>query len=80
MSKINRANIISREFTGAKVIPKNTNRAYLFIVCTSGSIGVEYGEGGGVIPLSTGVFLEPYVIPTSSITISGTGTYTVAEA
>jgi hypothetical protein len=70
-------NTTSVEYTGNTVFPATANRAYFFIVMTVGSGTIEFGGGGGKIPLATGYVLEPQVCPLSEISIESTGTYIV---
>lgn len=44
---IDRVNTRSTEHTGDLVIPANQNRSYLFIIQTSGTGTIEFGNGGG---------------------------------
>lgn len=75
-----RANLRSREETGNTVIPANRNRSYFFIVFTVGSGTIELGGGGGKIPIAQNAFYEPYIVPTSEISIESVGgTYIICE-
>lgn len=62
-------------FTGVLSLPENSNRHYFFVVAVTGSIELEFGKGGGKIPLAEGNHYCPYVCPTGEIDITGTGTY-----
>lgn len=44
---------------------------------TVGTGTIEFGDGGGKIPLDTGAFYEPLVCPISKISIETTGTFIV---
>lgn len=78
MSKLHRVNTSSKEYTTTKTWAEKQNRGYLFIVVTSGSVDIEFGNGGGSIPLAAGAHYEPYVCPTSEFTVTCTsGTYVV---
>ncbi len=79
MSGITRGSHVSTEYTGTKTIPKNQNRAYFFIVVTEGSVTIEFGGGGGKIPLAKGDHYEPRVAPISEIVITGTGAYVINQ-
>lgn len=70
----------SIQYVGALDLPENTNRHYFYIVVTLGDITVEFGGGGGKIPLGVGKEYAPVVCPTSSIKIEGTGTYILHTA
>ncbi len=71
--------MISKSFTGAKNFRTEQDRECLQIVCTSGTISVGFHGGDGKIPLVAGGVLEPYVTPSSSIEITGTGSYTITS-
>lgn len=72
-----RLNVVSKEYSGNTTLPRNTSRGYFFIVMTTGTATIEFGEGGGTIPLAADAFLEPIVAPTSQIDIVSAGTYTI---
>ena len=74
-----RINTISKQYTGGVTLPLDRNRSYFFIVCTEGAATVEFGGGGGKIPLPANAFLEPFVVPTSEIKVEGSGTVIIAE-
>ena len=76
-SAITRLNTVSKEYTGSQTFPFDQDRGYLFIVMTSGAGTVEFGGGGGKIPLAQDYHYEPLVCPTSEIVIETTGTYIV---
>lgn len=76
MSTLNR----SLNFTAPTTFAENHNRKYFFVVCKSGSIDLEFGGGGGLIPLAAGNHYCPYVCPTSEVKITGSGTYVVHVA
>jgi hypothetical protein len=73
------ANLTSKEYTSNTTLPANTNRTYFFIVMTSGAGSVEFNNGGGQVPLLENQFYEPYICPTSEVTIVTSGTCTVVE-
>lgn len=74
---ITRTNTRSTEHTGNLTIPPNQNRSMFFIVQTTGTGTIEFGGGGGKIPLAEGVHYIPPVVPTDEITIESTGTYVI---
>lgn len=67
-------------YTGALELPENSNRHYFYVVVTLGDITIEFGDGGGKIPLALGKEYAPVVCPTSKIKIEGTGTYILHTA
>ena len=75
----NTANLTSKEYTSNITLPEDTNRTYFFIVMTSGTGSVEFNDGGGIVPLTTAQFYEPYVCPTSTIKIVTDGACVVVE-
>jgi hypothetical protein len=79
MSQLKRANIVSTEYTGNTTIVRNLNRSYFMVIMTSGTGTVEFGGGGGAVPLAADTFYEPYVTPTSEIIVTTTGTFVVVE-
>ena len=79
MSPIVRINTQSREYTGNAVLPFKQDRGYFFIVMTTGEGTVEFGGGGGKIPLAEGFHYAPHVAPISEISIETSGTYVIHE-
>jgi hypothetical protein len=77
MSYIERLNTRSTEHTGDLVLPFDQDRGYFFIVMTTGTGTIEFGGGGGKIPLAEGYVLEPNVCPISEISIETVGTYVI---
>ena len=80
MSPILRLNTVSKAYTGNQSFPADSSRGYFFIVMTSAAGTVEFGEGGGLIPLANGQFYEPFVCPISQIDVVTTGTFVVHSA
>lgn len=79
MSPIERLNTKSTEYTGNTVLPANKHRGYFFIIMVGTAGTVEFGDGGGKIPLTSTGFYEPTVAPIGKITIETTGTFVVHE-
>lgn len=79
MSPIMRLNTVSKEYTGNTILPADSTRGYFFIIMTDTAGTVEFGSGGGKIPLSAGQFYEPYVSPIGEISIETTGSFVVHE-
>tara|TARA_R110001632_G_scaffold171661_1_gene290820 strand:- start:174 stop:413 length:240 start_codon:yes stop_codon:yes gene_type:complete len=65
------------EYTGNKTFKPSANRSYFFIVMTSGSSTIRFGNAGGEIPLAEGFHYAPPVAFATSITVTTTGTYVV---
>jgi len=81
MSPIQRLNTVSKSYTGNTLLEVNLHRGYFFIVFTEGSGTIEFGDGGGKIPLELGFHYAPTVAPTSKISVESTGgTYVIHEA
>ena len=79
-NSVARVNSRSYERTDNTTLPMNTNRSYFFIVFTAGTGTIEFGGGGGKIPLTTGAHYVPGVAPTSEISIESIGgTYVIHE-
>ena len=68
-------NTVSTAHTGNLVIPANNNRSYFMIVITSSTGTIEFGNGGGLLPLAQNQFYEPHVCPIGEISIVTAGTY-----
>ena len=76
-----RINSISREETGTTNLPKNNHRSYFFVVFTEGLGTVEFGKGGGKIPITAPGHYCPPIAPTTEIDIESVdGTYVIHEA
>lgn len=69
----NKCNMRSVAYTTTQTFPRDTDREYFYVYVVSGSIVVEFGDGGGEIPIASGGFYEPIAIPTSKIVITPTG-------
>jgi len=79
MSSIERLNTVSKSYSGNQTFPANNRRGYFLIVMTSGEGTIEFGEGGGKLPLPAEGFYEPAVTPLGEITVETTGTFVVHE-
>lgn len=67
---LTRLNTRSVEYTGDVTLPANSNRGYLFLYVTAGSYTMEFGDGGGAIPLAVSSSYEPVVCPTSKLVLT----------
>ena len=72
---ITRVNSRTTTHTGNLTLPANQNRSLFEIYQTTGSSTIEFGNGGGKIPLATGGSYLPQTAPTGEVTIETTGTY-----
>ena len=70
-------NTVSTPHSGDTTFPQNTNRSYFFIVMTTGTGTIEFGGGGGKIPLEEGAHYNPPVCPTGEILVETTGDFVV---
>lgn len=75
-----RANSISQEHTGDLILPINRSRSYFFIVMITAAGTLEFGQGGGEIPLSAGDHYNPHICPTGEIHIRTAGDYVIHMA
>ena len=70
---ITRMNTISTEHTGDLILESDKSRGYFFIVFTTGDGSIEFGQGGGEIPLKEGDHYHPPVCPIGEIKINAAG-------
>ena len=78
MSPLLRMNTVSTPHTGDLTLEADNSRGYFFIVFTVGAGSIEFGQGGGQIPLTEGDHYQPPVCPIGEIKINGAGsTYTL---
>ncbi len=77
----NKANLRSVEYTTAQTFDADQRREYFFLYVTSGDVTIEFGDGGGLIPVPAGGHYEPLAIPTNKIVITPnpTAAFTVAS-
>jgi hypothetical protein len=76
MSPILRKNTVSTAHTGNLVIEADRNRGYFFIVA-QGDLTMEFGGGGGEIPLKEGQHYCPYVCPIGEIKVNSGNSYVI---
>jgi len=74
-----RLNLQSKVYTGNQTFPRSQNRGYFFIVMTSGTGTIRFGDGSGEVPLALNQFYEPYVCPTSEINVTTVGTFVIVS-
>lgn len=67
----------SVEYTGNTTFKADSTRGYFFIVMTVGAGTIEFGDGGGEIPIAEGEHYNPPVSPTTKITVRTAGTFVV---
>ncbi len=69
-------NIVSTGYSGNTIIPQNRNRTYLMIAMVGGATGtVRFGGGTGELELTD--FYEPFVVPSSEISVTTSGDFVV---
>lgn len=73
-------NISSKTYgAGTTILPRESNRRYLMIVAEA-ALTVAFGElANGPIPIAATGYIEPYVTPTSKVTIVATGAFTITS-
>ncbi len=69
--------LVSQEYSGEVLFPPDNKRLYFFAVQTVGDATIEFGEGGGLIPLVELNHIAPSVIPLDTISIISTGSFVV---
>lgn len=75
---ISKTNLVSKQYTGNTTFPVDQTRNYFFVVMLAGASGtIEFGEGGGKIPLQEGYHYEPGTVSMGIIKIEATGDYVV---
>ena len=80
MSPILRMNTVSTSHSGDLVLPADKHRGYFFIVFTVNGGSIEFGGGGGQIPLAVGEHYQPPVCPIGEIKINAEGsTFTLHQ-
>jgi len=77
MSPITRLNTVSKEYTGNTIFPPDKHRGFFFLVLTGTSGTVEFGQGGGKLPLAAGDHYAPNVAPIGEISVETAGTFIV---
>lgn len=70
-------NTRSVSYTGTTTFPADNRRGYFFVVMTTGAGTIEFGQGGGLIPLAELEHYNPPVCPISEITVTTSGTFVV---
>jgi hypothetical protein len=73
----NNAKLVSTTYTGNTTIPAQRGREYFLIQPTSLPITIQFGEGSGAVTLPVGSYYEPYIAPSTEITIVTTGSFVV---
>ena len=56
-------------YNGNTTLLGDTHRNYFFIIMITGTATIEFGAGGGEIPLPEKASYEPLVAPTSEVTV-----------
>ena len=59
----------SKEYSGNTTFAADTRRNYFFIIALNGDLTIEFGQGGGLIPVVSSGTYEPLVASTSEINI-----------
>lgn len=73
----NNARLISTTYTGNKTLPAERGREYLLVQPTTADLTINFGNGSGSVTIVNGSYYEPYIAPSSEITITSAGSYVV---
>ncbi len=73
----NNAKLVSTTYTGNTTIPAARGREYFLVQPTDLAITVQLGAGTGTITVPVGSYYEPYIAPSTEITITTTGSFVV---
>lgn len=63
----------SKSYTGNHEFPHDPNRQYLMILVQVGETTIEFGNGGGKIPVVDRI--EPHRVPISAFRVETTGSF-----
>lgn len=75
---LTKTNLVSKAYSGKWRFTTDQKRNYFFIVLDAGATGtIEFGDGGGKIPLKAETYYEPYVCSLGIIQVDVTGGYTI---
>jgi hypothetical protein len=73
----NNAKLVSTTYTGNTTFTGERGREYFMIQATDVALTVEFGGGTGGVSVTVGGFYEPYIAPSTEITITTTGSFVV---
>jgi len=73
----NNARLISTTYTGNTTLPAERGREYLLIQPTDLALNIQLGSGTGTVAVAVGSYYEPYIAPSTEITITTTGSYVI---
>jgi hypothetical protein len=73
----NNARLISTTYTGNTTLPAERAREYLLIQPTTADLTINFGSGSGSVTIVNGSYYEPYIAPSTEITITSAGSYVV---
>lgn len=73
----NNAKLVSTTYTGNTTIPAKRGREYILIQPTTTDLTVTMGGGTGAVTVVTGSYYEPYIAPSTEVTITTTGSFVV---
>ena len=74
---INNASLVSTTYTGNTVITGQRGREYFLIQPTTLDLTISFGGGTGAITVVVGSYYEPYIAPSTEMTITTTGSFVV---
>ncbi len=73
----NNAQLVSTTYTGNTTIPAKRGREYFLVQPTTADITVKFAGGTGGVLILNGSYYEPYIAPSTEITITTTGSFVV---
>ena len=73
----NNAKLVSTTYTGNTTLTAQRGREYILIQPTSAAVTITFDGGTGAIAIATGSYYEPYIAPSTEITITTVGTFVV---
>ncbi len=74
---VRNAKLISKMYNLEANLPSARGREYFLVQPTTADITVTFGAGNGAVVIPLGSYYEPYIPPTTSITIISTGDFVV---
>jgi hypothetical protein len=73
----NNAKLVSTEYTGNTVLPAERGREYFLIQPVDDDLTIQFGDDGGFITILNGSYYEPYIAPSTKISVVTTGSFIV---
>ena len=73
----NNAQLVSTTYTGNTTLSAERGREYFLVQPTTADLTINFGTGSGSVTIINGSYYEPYIAPSTEITITSTGSYVV---